>query len=298
MAEKAQAAKGPAAAKRSAKAGPKVAAKPSAAGPDSATSGAAKAGTLAKAVARRAAKAAPKRLYTADEIAESFRRLAVQRPDPKPELEHADAFTLLVAVVLSAQATDLGVNRATRILFALASTPAAMAALGVERIEEAIRSLGLYRNKAKNVAALAKTIAEVHGGEVPSSRQALEALPGVGRKTANVVLNAAFGEETLAVDTHIFRIGNRLKIAPGPTPEAVERAFLEIIPPEHLRNAHHWILLHGRYVCKARKPDCGICVIADLCKADERWNAIPAPLIPLPLMPSGLQGAPEVRVAG
>ncbi|KQT64521.1 endonuclease III [Aureimonas sp. Leaf460] len=241
---------------------------------------------------------APKLPYTADEIAEIFRRLAVQRPDPKPELEHGDAFTLLVAVVLSAQATDTGVNRATRILFAQASTPQAMAELGVERIEDAIRSLGLYRNKAKHVAALARTIVEEHGGEVPSSREALEALPGVGRKTANVVLNAAFGEETLAVDTHIFRIGNRLKIAPGQTPEAVERAFLAIIPPAYLRNAHHWILLHGRYVCKARKPDCGICVIADLCKADERWNAVPAPLIPLPLMPSGLQGAPEVRVAG
>ncbi|KQT46372.1 endonuclease III [Aureimonas sp. Leaf454] len=249
-------------------------------------------------MARKAEGATDPIPYTPETIAEIFRRFAVQRPDPKPELEHSDPFTLLVAVVLSAQATDTGVNRATRILFPLASTPAAMAALGVERIEEAIRSLGLYRNKAKNVAALAKTIAEEHGGTVPATREGLEALPGVGRKTANVVLNSAFAEETLAVDTHIFRVGNRLKIAPGPTPEAVERAFLRIIPPAYLRNAHHWILLHGRYVCKARKPDCGICVVADLCRADEKWNAVAAPLVPLPLMPSGLQGAPEARVAG
>ncbi|WP_082652379.1 endonuclease III [Aureimonas sp. AU12] len=250
------------------------------------------ASSVAAATRRKTARRRPKIPYGPDEIAEIFRRFAVQRPEPQPELEHSSAFTLLVAVVLSAQATDAGVNRATRGLFARADTPQAMAALGEEAIREAIKSIGLYRNKAKNVAALAQRLVEETGGEVPRTREALEALPGVGRKTANVVLNTAFGEETLAVDTHIFRIGNRLKIAPGKTPEAVEEGFLRIIPAGFLRHAHHWLILHGRYVCKARKPDCEACIIADLCRADEKWCDQPAPLIALPVRPAGPQPLP------
>ncbi|MEF2549353.1 endonuclease III [Aurantimonas sp. E1-2-R+4] len=220
--------------------------------------------------------------YTRAEIAEVFRRFAVQRPEPKGELEHSNPFTLLVAVVLSAQATDVGVNKATRGLFQIADTPQKMAALGEDAIREHIRTIGLYRNKARNVAALARTLVEQHGGEVPRDRAGLEALPGVGRKTASVVLNSAFGEETLAVDTHILRLGNRLKLAPGTTPEAVEAGLLKVIPQAYLRHAHHWLILHGRYVCKARKPDCEACVIADLCKADVKTSDGPAPLRELP----------------
>jgi endonuclease-3 len=251
-----------------------------------------KAVAVAKAARRKAAARPPDIPYTPEAIAEIFRRFAVQRPEPQPELEHRDAFTLLVAVVLSAQATDSGVNRATRVLFSLADTPQAMAALGEEAIREAIRTIGLYRNKARNVAALAERLVSEHGGAVPETREALEALPGVGRKTANVVLNTAFGEETLAVDTHIFRIGNRLKIAPGKTPEAVEEAFLRIIPAGFLRHAHHWLILHGRYVCKARKPDCEACIIADLCRADEKTTDVPAPLVALPVSGPGPQPLP------
>ncbi|MBO0905335.1 endonuclease III [Jiella sonneratiae] len=232
--------------------------------------------------ARRPAPRRPAIPYTAAEIAEIFRRFSVQRPEPESELEHSNPFTLLVAVVLSAQATDAGVNKATRALFAAADDPQAMATLGEDAIREHIKTIGLFRNKAKNVAALSRALVENHGGEVPNDRTALEALPGVGRKTANVVLNVAFGEETLAVDTHIFRIGNRLHIAPGRTPDEVEANLLKVIPQPYRRHAHHWLILHGRYVCKARKPDCGACVIADLCRAEVKTADVPAPLTPLP----------------
>ena len=225
--------------------------------------------------------------YTPDEIEEIFRRFAVQRPEPKGELEHVNAFTLLVAVVLSAQATDAGVNKATRALFATADTPQAMLALGEDKVGAYIRTIGLWRNKAKNVIALCRALIADHGGAVPADRDALTKLPGVGRKTANVVLNMAFGQPTMAVDTHIFRIGNRLGLAPGKTPEEVEDKLVRIIPDHYMRHAHHWLILHGRYVCKARKPDCPACVIADICKAADKWSAIPAPLVPLDTVPAG-----------
>ncbi|MGN6467572.1 MAG: endonuclease III [Rhizobiaceae bacterium] len=219
--------------------------------------------------------------YTATEIHEIFRRFAVQRPEPKSELDYTNAFTMLVAVVLSAQATDAGVNKATKKLFAIADTPQKMAALGEGGIADHIRTIGLWRAKAKNVLALSQALTREHGGEVPDSREELVKLPGVGRKTANVVLNNVFGEPTLAVDTHIFRLGNRLLLAPGKTPEEVEAGFLRIIPPEFLRHAHHWLILHGRYVCKARRPECERCVIADLCKAPIKTCDVPAPLVPI-----------------
>ncbi|UIJ71535.1 endonuclease III [Aurantimonas sp. HBX-1] len=237
-------------------------------------------GTSSRPGARPAARR-PRIPYTRDEIAEIFRRFSVQRPDPQSELEYTNPFTLLVAVVLSAQATDAGVNKATRALFAAADTPARMAALGEDAIREYIRTIGLFRTKAKNVQALSEALVARHGGEVPADRAALEALPGVGRKTANVVLNVAFGAETLAVDTHIFRLGNRLRLAPGKTPEEVETRLLAVIPPPYRRHAHHWLILHGRYVCKARKPECPACVIADLCKAAEKWCDVPAPSVEL-----------------
>jgi endonuclease-3 len=202
-----------------------------------------------------------------------FERLASVNPEPKGELESVNPFTLLVAVVLSAQATDAGVNKATRSLFAIADTPAKMAALGVERLGGLIKTIGLYRAKARNIVALSKAIVEKHGGEVPRDREALEALPGVGRKTANVVLNTAFGEATLAVDTHVFRVANRLAIAPGKTPRAVEDELMRVIPERFLRHAHHWLILHGRYVCKARKPLCGSCVLVDLCPYEPKSPA-------------------------
>jgi len=191
-----------------------------------------------------------------------------------------------VAVVLSAQATDAGVNKATRALFKAADTPRKMLALGEAKVGDYIRTIGLWRNKAKNVIALSEALIRDHGGEVPDNRDELVKLPGVGRKTANVVLNMAFGQHTMAVDTHIFRIGNRLGLAPGNTPEQVEQGLLKIIPDEYMRHAHHWLILHGRYVCKARKPDCPACVIADICKAEEKTTSIPAPLVPIaPLDP-------------
>ncbi|MEZ5840914.1 MAG: endonuclease III [Hyphomicrobiales bacterium] len=223
--------------------------------------------TPKRAPARRAAKA-PR--YSAEEIAAIFAKLEAANPEPESELEHKDAYTLLVAVVLSAQATDVGVNRATRGLFAAADTPEKMVALGEEGVAGYIKTIGLYRNKAKNVVALSQQLIDEHGGEVPRSREALEKLPGVGRKTANVVLNVAFGEPTIAVDTHIFRIGNRLGIAPGKTPLEVELGLEKIVPDAYRLHAHHWLILHGRYVCKARKPECGRCVIADLCKSAEK----------------------------
>ncbi len=214
---------------------------------------------------RTAAAGALPQMTTA-EIAEAFRRFQAARPAPKGELEHVDPFTLLVAVVLSAQATDAGVNKATPALFKAADTPEKMAALGEERVQHAIKTIGLYRTKAKNVVALSKKIVEEHGGEVPRTRAALEALPGVGRKTANVVLNIAFGEPTIAVDTHIFRVGNRTGMATGKTPLEVEMKLNEVVPSQYKPHAHHWLILHGRYVCVARRPLCERCLIADLCK--------------------------------
>ncbi|WP_139973209.1 MULTISPECIES: endonuclease III [Brucella/Ochrobactrum group] len=221
-------------------------------------------------------------LYTPDEIHEIFRRFSIQRPEPKGELEHVNAFTLLVAVVLSAQATDAGVNKATRGLFAIADTPQKMLALGEEKVGGYIRTIGLWRNKAKNVILLSEALIRDHGGEVPGDRDELVKLPGVGRKTANVVLNMAFGQPTMAVDTHILRIGNRIGLAPGKTPEAVEAILVRVIPKEFMLHAHHWLILHGRYVCKARKPECEKCVIADICKYPAKSCDVPAPLIPLP----------------
>ncbi|MDB2498925.1 endonuclease III [Alphaproteobacteria bacterium] len=194
-----------------------------------------------------------------------FERLSQRQPDPQTELDFTDPFTLLVAVVLSAQATDVGVNKATKGLFAAADTPAAMVALGSDRISHHIRTIGLFNTKAKNVFKLSQILLDKHNGEVPQDRAALEALPGVGRKTANVVLNEAFGEPTIAVDTHIFRFGNRTGMASGKTPDAVEKELLRRVPERWKKGAHHWMILHGRYVCKARKPDCADCVIADLC---------------------------------
>jgi endonuclease-3 len=205
------------------------------------------------------------RLMNKREIGEFYRRLKETRPIPQTELEFENPFTLLVAVVLSAQATDAGVNKATPALFAAADTPAKMAALGEERITRFIRTIGLFRTKARNVAALSRILVEKHGGVVPRDREALEALPGVGRKTANVVLNVAFGEPTIAVDTHIFRVGNRTGLAPGKTPLVVEAGLEARTPAQYKQYAHHWLILHGRYVCKARKPDCPVCVVADLC---------------------------------
>lgn len=226
--------------------------------------------------------------YSPAEVHEIFRRFSVQRPEPKGELEHVNAFTLLVAVVLSAQATDVGVNKATRALFKVADTPQKMLALGEAKVGEYIRTVGLWRNKAKNVIALSEALIRDHGGQVPDDRDQLVKLPGVGRKTANVVLNMAFGQHTMAVDTHIFRIGNRLRLAPGKTPEQVEQGLLRIIPDEYMRHAHHWLILHGRYICKARKPDCPLCVMADICKAEEKTNNVPAPLVEIaPLEPVG-----------
>ncbi|WP_163272441.1 endonuclease III [Chelativorans alearense] len=219
--------------------------------------------------------------YSPQQIEEIFRRFRVQRPEPKGELEHVNPFTLLVAVVLSAQATDVGVNKATRPLFKIADTPEKMLTLGEEKLGGYIRTIGLWRNKAKNVIALCEALIRDHSGEVPGDREALTKLPGVGRKTANVVLNMAFGQPTMAVDTHIFRIANRIELAPGKTPEEVERNLLSVIPDQFLRHAHHWLILHGRYVCKARKPDCPACIIADICKAPEKTTDVPAPLVPI-----------------
>ncbi|MFO1028744.1 MAG: endonuclease III [Acetobacteraceae bacterium] len=192
--------------------------------------------------------------------------LAAQNPEPETELEYDTPFTLLVAVVLSAQATDVSVNKATKTLYAAAATPQAMIELGVDGVGRHIRSIGLWQTKAKNVIALCRDLVEKHNGEVPHDRAALEALPGVGRKTANVVLNVAFGEATMAVDTHIFRLGNRTGIAPGKTPREVEDGLVKRIPPDLLRHSHHWLILHGRYVCKARRPECWRCAAVAWCR--------------------------------
>ncbi len=204
--------------------------------------------------------------WTQAEVEEAFRRFAAANPAPRSELQYINPFTLLVAVVLSAQATDAGVNKATPALFKLADTPEKMVKLGEARVRDLIKTIGLYRTKAKNVIALSRELIAEHGGEVPHDREALEALPGVGRKTANVVLNVAFGEPTIAVDTHIFRVGNRTGLAPGKTPLEVETKLMEVVPERYLLHAHHWLILHGRYICLARRPLCEKCLIADLCK--------------------------------
>jgi endonuclease-3 len=204
--------------------------------------------------------------WTVGEVEEAFRRFQAANAEPKGELHHIDPFTLLVAVVLSAQATDAGVNKATPALFAAAPTPEKMVALGEDKVRDLIKTIGLFRTKAKNVILLSQKLLAEHGGVVPRARDALEALPGVGRKTANVVLNMAFGEPTIAVDTHIFRIGNRTGLAPGKTPFDVEQKLLEVVPDAYKLHAHHWLILHGRYVCLARRPLCEKCLIADLCK--------------------------------
>jgi endonuclease III len=203
-------------------------------------------------------------------VEQIFERLAAATPEPKGELEYVNHFTLLVAVVLSAQATDAGVNKATRALFPIADTPQKMIALGEAGLIERIKTIGLYRNKAKNVIALSHALIRDHQGETPNNREALEALPGVGRKTANVVLNIAFGLETIAVDTHVFRVSNRIPLAKGKNPAAVEAGLLRIIPARFMRHAHHWLILHGRYTCKARIPRCALCVIADLCAYPDK----------------------------
>ena len=210
-----------------------------------------------------------KRLPKAD-VEAIFARFHQMDPEPKGELDYINAFTLLVAVVLSAQATDVGVNKATKALFQVAPTPEAMVALGVEGIERYIKTIGLYRGKAKNVFALSQLLIERHNSEVPDNREALEALPGVGRKTANVVLNIFFKQPTIAVDTHLFRVGNRTGLAPGKTPLEVEKALMAVVPDQYMLHAHHWLILHGRYVCVARKPKCPQCGIADLCEYKQK----------------------------
>jgi endonuclease III len=227
-------------------------------------------------------KAVFRSIYSKADVVEIFRRFSVQRPEPKGELEHINPFTLVVAVALSAQATDVGVNKATRALFAVADTPQKMLDLGEAAIRDYIKTIGLYRNKAKNVVALSARLIEDFGGEVPHTREELMTLPGVGRKTANVVLSMAFGQSTLAVDTHIFRIANRIRLAPGKTPDEVEQRLLKVIPDRYLFHAHHWLILHGRYCCKARRPECEHCIIADLCRSPEKTCDIPAPLVELP----------------
>ena len=215
------------------------------------------------------------RPFSKSQAEEFFARLKAATPLPKTELAYVNPYTLLVAVVLSAQATDKGVNKATQALFKIADTPAKMAAMGDAGLAQYIKTIGLYRGKAKNIIALSKIILERHNSEVPREREALEALPGVGRKTANVVLNVAFGEKTIAVDTHIFRVANRTGLAPGKTPREVEDGLLRVVPDEYLLHAHHWLILHGRYVCVARTPKCPECVVRDLCRfADKTKTAI------------------------
>ena len=205
-----------------------------------------------------------------------FEALKAANPDPATELEYSTPFELLVAVILSAQATDVSVNAVTRKLFPIARTPEAIRDLGIEKLSKYIRTIGLWRAKAKNVIATASAIADIHGGEVPREREALENLPGVGRKTANVVLNIVFGEPTIAVDTHIFRVANRTRLAPGKTPRAVEDALIRVTPGEFAHDAHHWLILHGRYTCKALKPECARCVINALCEWTGRHRILSA----------------------
>jgi endonuclease-3 len=230
-----------------------------------------KAKTLRKtAKSPREASANTPKPWTEAEVREAFERFRKANPEPKGELEHLNPFTLLVAVVLSAQATDAGVNRATRALFPIADTPQKMVALGEEKLRDTIKTVGLYRTKAKNVIALSQKLINEFGSEVPRTREEIESLPGAGRKTANVVLNMAFGERTMAVDTHVFRVGNRTGLAPGKTPLEVELGLERVIPQEFMLHAHHWLILHGRYTCLARQPRCAVCLINDLCRWPEK----------------------------
>ncbi len=229
----------------------------------------ARSGAHAKARPKTKAKTKPKP-WTPAETEEAFRRFQAANPAPRGELAHINPYTLLVAVVLSAQATDAGVNKATPALFAAADTPAKMVALGEARVRDYIKTIGLYRTKARNVIRLSEILIAEHGGMVPPLREALEALPGVGRKTANVVLNIAFGEPTIAVDTHIFRVGNRTALAPGKTPFEVEMNLEKVVPAPYKLHAHHWLILHGRYICVARRPLCEKCLINDLCRWPEK----------------------------
>jgi endonuclease-3 len=231
----------------------------------------------AKSSGKPQAKAKPKtvkaRRLSKERAALLYQRLAQDRPDPRTELIYTDPFTLVVAVALSAQATDVSVNKATKDLFAIADTPQKMLALGEEGVARHIKTIGLWRNKAKNVIALSRMLIDQHGGSTPSDRESLEALPGVGRKTANVVLHEAFGVHTIAVDTHVFRVSNRTGLSPGATPNEVEAGLMTITPKEYLHGAHHWLILHGRYVCVARKPRCPTCVIRDICLFEDKTPA-------------------------
>ncbi|MGA2056460.1 MAG: endonuclease III [Bradyrhizobium sp.] len=233
-------------------------------------SAAAKSGGKKKAASKAAPAPKKPKPWTEAEVREAFERFRKANPEPKGELEHLNPYTLLVAVVLSAQATDAGVNRATRALFQIADTPQKMLALGEEKLREYIKTIGLYRTKAKNVIALSEKLIREFRGEVPRTREEIESLPGAGRKTANVVLNMAFGERTMAVDTHVFRVGNRTGLAPGKTPLEVELGLERVIPDEFMLHAHHWLILHGRYTCLARQPRCAVCLINDLCRWPEK----------------------------
>jgi endonuclease III len=219
--------------------------------------------------------ASPRGKRSPDNVRAMFAAFAQANPEPKGELEHVNAYTLLVAVVLSAQATDAGVNKATRALFQAADTPEKMVALGEDRVREFVKTIGLYRNKAKNVILLSEQLIANHASQVPEDRDALVALPGVGRKTANVVLSMAFGHKTMAVDTHVFRVSHRLRLAKGKTPDAVEDELMTIIPDDYLFHAHHWLILHGRYTCVARSPKCGVCSISDLCSSSDKVKSTP-----------------------
>jgi endonuclease III len=231
----------------------------------------AKAKAKAKTKSKSKIKSLPK--PSTDTLRAMFAAFQKMEPEPKGELEHLNAYTLLVAVVLSAQSTDAGVNKATRALFKAADTPKKMLALGEDVVRDHIKTIGLFRNKAKNVIALSQLLVEQHGGEVPADRDALTALPGVGRKTANVVLNMAFGQKTMAVDTHVYRVAHRLGFSRGTTPEAVEADLMDLIPDDYMFHAHHWLILHGRYTCVARKPKCDNCVIAMHCHAPDKETA-------------------------
>jgi endonuclease III len=246
---------------------PKKAAKPKG---KSAAKSAARPARKSKAPQPKSSKPKSSKSWTPAEVREAFERFRKANPEPRGELEHLNPFTLLVAVVLSAQATDAGVNRATRELFKVADTPEKMLELGEDRLRDYIRTIGLYRTKAKNVIALSAKLISDFGGEVPRTRAEIESLPGAGRKTANVVLNMAFGEHTMAVDTHVFRVGNRTGLAPGKTPLEVELGLEKVIPAEFMLHAHHWLILHGRYTCLARKPRCDVCLINDLCRWPEK----------------------------
>ena len=212
----------------------------------------------------------PSKQMPKDDVYEFFKRLKKVDPEPTSDLEYSNSYTLLVAVVLSAQATDAGVNKATQHLFKVADNPNDMVALGEDKIRDYIKTIGLFNSKAKNVYKLSRILIAEHNGKVPETREELQALPGVGRKTANVVLNIAFGQPTMAVDTHIFRLGNRTGMAKGKTPDDVEKKLLKIVPEDFIMHAHHWLILHGRYVCKARKPDCANCIVYDLCNFKEK----------------------------